>query len=688
MNTDPQPPSGEHSPPPWRAFLDAVPAGVCLVEPDDGLVIDVNEQLARLLQHPRAALLGRRCGDLIHPDDCQVEARAAAALLRGDVESLDRVKRWRRADGSFVVARARTRLAELPGHGRRVLWVWTEEVDDERFTSQRVSGPALADAASAPPLTADASTPPSVANPLERAFLDNISHEIRTPLAVISGLADLLRREAGDARSRRRLNQLFDTTQHLLGVVDDILELSSLQNGELGLRQAPFRLGAVLDRVQRLHAGQAREKGLSFTVDGEDALRSLMLHGDELQLSQVLTKLCGNAVKFTQRGTVGVSVQALRLDEVGAHLRFTVSDTGPGVPLELRARMFQPFVQGDASSARRFGGTGLGLAFVHRLVTLMNGSIRLHSEPGQGSSFEVEAWLPRAEPAAPMDDAAREPESLMDLSGVHVLLAEDHPLSQEILCDLLESLGCEVVIAADGLEALELFEAGGQDLVLMDMQMPGMDGLEATHRIRALPSGREIPIIGLTANVTGDDRQRCLKAGMNEHLGKPVGQAQLAQAISRWLSPGRRGDSAQARPVTAAVAASALPADPALLASLAALPGIRIDASWRDSIHRLQSYLGLLLRFVQTQTLEVCLMREHLQAGRREEAQQTAHALAGAAGMVGALAVMDQARAVEQALRHGRTPQDLLAQAGQCQAEISRLTVALESLPQPEPAHA
>jgi two-component system sensor histidine kinase/response regulator len=688
LSTDPPHSSGEFRPPQWRALLDAAPVGVCLVDPVDGLIIDLNDPLARMLEQPRAALLGRRCQDLIHPDDAQVDARSLSALLRGVVASVDRVKRWRRADGSFVAARSRVRLGELPGQGRPVLWVWSEEAEDAPASPPLAPAAALPAAGSAPPVTADAGNAPNLANPVESAFLGNISHEIRTPLAVICGLADLLRREAGDARSRRRLNQLFDTTQHLLGVVDDILELSSLQTGELDLRLAPFRLGAVMDRVQRLHAGQAREKGLSFTIDADAALRSLRLHGDEMRLSQVLTKLCGNAVKFTERGNVGVSVQALRQEEAGAHLRFTVSDTGPGVPLELRARLFRPFVQGDASSARRFGGTGLGLAFVHRLVTLMDGSILLRSEPGQGSSFEVEVWLPRAEPAAADVDAGPEPEGPVDLSGVHVLLAEDHPLSQEILCDLLESLGCEVVIAADGPEALELFEAGGQDLVLMDMQMPGMDGLEATRRIRALPSGREIPIIGLTANVSGDDRQRCLKAGMNEHLGKPIGQAQLAQAIARWLSPGRLAGAGRVRPAAEPAAVGAPSTDAHLMAAMAALPGLRIDASWRDSTHRLQSYQGLLLRFVQTQALEAVLLREHLEAGRFDAARQTAHALTGAAGMVGARAVMDLARAVEQGARQGRALQDLLDQARQCLAEISRLAAALESLPQPSSAHA
>ena len=349
VSTNPPLPPGEFRPSTWHAILDAAPGGLCLVDPVDGHIIELNERQARMLDLPRAALRGHRCHDLIHPDDLPRDLRAVAALLRGAVESVDRVKRWRRADGSFVAARSCVRLAELPGQGRLVFWVWTEPV--EHALPAPVNPPAPQGNSAAPAELADPRYAP------QSAFLDNIGHEIRTPLAVISGLADLLRRETGDARARRRLNQLSETTQHLLSVVNDILELSSLQTGELVLRPAPFRLGALLERVQRLHAGQAREKGLVFDVSADAALRSLVLNGDELRLAQVLAKLCGNAVKFTQRGSVGVSVQALRLDDAGAHLRFTVTDTGPGVPLELRARLFQPFVQGDATSARRHGGT-------------------------------------------------------------------------------------------------------------------------------------------------------------------------------------------------------------------------------------------------------------------------------------------------------------------------------------------
>ena len=317
----------------------------------------------------------------------------------------------------------------------------------------------------------------------------------------------------------------------------------------------------------------------------------------------------------------------------------------------------------------------------------MEGTILLRSESGAGSTFEVEVWLPRPASATQTAAASPAPVGVADLRGMRVLLAEDHPLSQEILCDMLESLGCEVLIAADGAEALDLFRSGTQDLVLMDMQMPGMDGLEATRRIRALPSGVNTPIIGLTANITADDRQRCLDAGMNEHLGKPIGQAQLEQALSRWVPPSRRRVDGMPAPA-ASPQAHGLAADAALQDALSALPGIRLDNAWRESTERLRSYQTLLQRFVQTQAVEVAQMRVHLMAGHGEAARSVAHALAGAAGMVGARAVMEPARAVDLALRQGQAPEPLLASCTQCEAAIARLAVALEQLPQPTPATA
>ena len=646
-----------------------------LVDPADSGFVDVNDHFARLLGRPRAALAGCRWQDLTHPDDLS-DQDLPGALARGEVDAVHRIKRYRRPDGSDIWVRVRVTRASLPGTTRALHWAWVEELGAAEEGLRQAADVRLR----------EYSAQLEAASAAKSAFLANMSHEIRTPLGVISGLADLLRRDAAHPRQARRLNQLFDTTQHVLGLVNDILDLSKIEAGELSLASEVFSLDAVADRVRRLFGHQAREKGLEFSVRLDSTLRSLPLRGDPLRLSQVLINLCSNAVKFTARGSVEVSIEPRGVHDAGVWLRCAVADTGPGVPLELRAQLFQPFVQGDVTTARRFGGTGLGLAIVHRLVTLMDGSMHLDSEPGRGSTFAFEIWLPRARGAAvqaAQPDGDAEPAA--DLTGQRILLAEDHPLSQEILCDMLESLGCEVLIASDGAEAVELAAACRHDLILMDMQMPGMDGLEATRRIRQLPRCGQLPIIALTANVFVEDRQRCLEAGMNDHLGKPTTQAALASAIQRWL-PGLPRSAARSTPAPAAAVPAQTPpaeADVVLLASLAGLQGVQVDPAWRASTARLRSYQDLLVRFAQTQAGEAAQVREHLAAGQAEPARQTVHALAGAAGMVGARAVMLRARAIEEALRQGQEPQGLVAQAAQCQAEIEALGAALARLPQP-----
>jgi CheY-like chemotaxis protein/anti-sigma regulatory factor (Ser/Thr protein kinase) len=255
----------------------------------------------------------------------------------------------------------------------------------------------------------------------------------------------------------------------------------------------------------------------------------MRLHGDPLRLAQVLINLCGNAVKFTDRGGVRLVLTCPAESADRVTLRCAVEDTGCGIATADQARLFQPFAQGDVSTTRGHGGIGLGLAISQRLVALMGGTIAIDSQVGKGSTFSFKVVVPRGRAApAPAPLAT-------DFRGRHVLFAEDHPMAQEMLLEMLEDIGCEADLACDGAEAVECARARTYDLILMDMQMPRMDGLAATRAIRALPGHRDTPIIALTANAFGEDRQRCLDAGMNGHLGKPVTPATLVATLGRWL---------------------------------------------------------------------------------------------------------------------------------------------------------
>jgi len=383
------------------------------------------------------------------------------------------------------------------------------------------------------------------ANNAKSAFLANMSHEVRTPLSVIIGLGHLLHRDLADPVQRERLGQLCTTADDLLALINDVLDLSKIEAERIELYRSEFRLDSVVDKVARMVGGGAQEKGLMLTSDIALDLSAMLLQGDPLRLAQVLINLCGNAVKFTDSGGVRLSIACLAEQPASVTLRFMVADTGIGIAPADQARLFQPFTQVDSSSSRERGGTGLGLAISQHLVALMGGTIKLDSLPGAGATFSFDLTLPRI--AAPVPAVVAPPAT--HLGGRRVLFAEDHPLNQEILFEMLEDLGCEVEMASDGAEAVECARARSYDLILMDMQMPKMDGLAATRAIRALP-GPRTPIIALTANVFAEDRQRCLDAGMNDHLGKPVTPATLATALGRWLPDLAVPGAAAPRPAT------------------------------------------------------------------------------------------------------------------------------------------
>ncbi len=377
------------------------------------------------------------------------------------------------------------------------------------------------------------------ANRAKSAFLANMSHEIRTPMNAILGLTHLLRRDAGDAVQRERLAKVSEAASHLLLVINDVLDLSKIEAGQLRLEEADFSLGTLIAGALALVDERARAKGLGLSTSRTgvpDALR-----GDPTRLAQALVNLLSNAVKFTERGSVELQVEALGREGERRLLRFTVRDTGIGIAAGQLGTLFEPFMQADSSTTRRFGGTGLGLAITQRLAAQMGGDVGVTSEPGTGSRFWFTAWLAVAQaapPTAPPDDDIDQAEQALRLqaAGCHVLLVEDNPINQEVAHELLRSVGLTVTLAQDGAEALAAAGEQRFDLVLMDMQMPVMDGLEATRRLRALPPTRHVPIVAMTANAFDEDRAACLAAGMDDHVAKPVDPVGLYRVLRRWLA--------------------------------------------------------------------------------------------------------------------------------------------------------
>jgi signal transduction histidine kinase/ActR/RegA family two-component response regulator len=367
-------------------------------------------------------------------------------------------------------------------------------------------------------------------------FVANMSHEIRTPMNGVIGSISLLVDSGVTEAQQEYVETIRSCGEALLSLVNDILDLAKIEAGKLTLEQTPFSLQKVVDDALAVVGPSAASRGLELRPCVEEDLRQFAVIGDPQRLRQVLLNLLSNAVKFTERGHVGVEAFLASRSKDSAEVRFVVRDTGVGIPAQLQEAIFQPFTQADSSTTRRYGGTGLGLSICKMLLTLMEGKLELTSEPGNGSAFSFTIRLriaPMVEFPAP-ETQCHLPSSLRRL---RILLVEDNPVNQKIALRLLESMGHHVDTACDGEQAVAAMEGLGYDLVLMDCQMPKMDGYAATRAIRRLERGRRTPIVALTANAMAEDRRRCLEVGMDDFLAKPVSRVRLSDLIEGLRAP-------------------------------------------------------------------------------------------------------------------------------------------------------
>ena len=363
------------------------------------------------------------------------------------------------------------------------------------------------------------------ANRAKSAFLANMSHEIRTPFQGLLGMLQLLDTPALNALQHAQLRTAYDSAEHLLTILNDLLDMSKLEAGTLSVGSEAVRLRALVADVQRLMQGQAIARGLVLQVSvGTTMPEHVML--DDTRVRQVLYNLLSNAIKFTDRGGITLDVR-----DSGGEIVFAVIDTGIGIDAATLPRLFTRFAQGDVSRSRRHGGTGLGLEISRHLARLMGGDLTVQSAPGQGSRFEMHLPLRTAD-AAPVSPSMPAPD-LAPVRPLRVLAAEDNPVNREVLAAMIEIDGHRVTFAENGLQAVEAIGAQPFDLVLMDLHMPELDGIGATRTIRALGGpAATVPIVALTADAFAETRQRCLDAGMDEFLTKPVGLAELRRLLA------------------------------------------------------------------------------------------------------------------------------------------------------------
>jgi PAS domain S-box-containing protein len=505
----------------YRTIFNATNDTIFIQDPRQGMIIDCNKQALELFGRPREELIGANPVQLSPPDHPTFSPEQARRYIQAALEGEPQLFEWlcARPDGTTFWAEVSLRAAEI--NGRQRLLAVVRDITQRKQAALELQR------------TRDAAQAATIA---KNEFLANMSHEVRTPLNGIMGLSQLLRTTNLTEEQAGYMDMLDGSARNLLALINDILDISKIEAGSLAIQQIPFSLSKLLREVAGMYEKLAAEKGIDFAIQQPDDLPPALV-GDPLRLKQVLINLVGNAIKFTRQGVVSVHIHRLHNAAQGSRLRFEVRDSGIGMTPETLQKIFHPFTQADASTARIHGGSGLGLAICRRLSELMGGSIRAESRLGQGSRFIVE--LPFGQYAGTQDDdqpeVSRPP---LQLGPLTILLVEDQEVNRTFVQRLLERQGYRITPAADGLMALDLLEREPYDLVLLDIQMPGMGGEEVLARLRQgeQTSREHLPVIALTAHALAGDRERLLESGFDGYISKPVQMDQLLAEMGRVVA--------------------------------------------------------------------------------------------------------------------------------------------------------
>ncbi len=631
--------------------INASPLGVCQVS--QGIVRQMNPHLAEMT----ALKIGDRLdGVIIHG-----EARRAIeeSLSRGGPVAEMEVAV--RGPGDSV---RHVLLSAMPERGRQDSFLyWLVDITPLKETEKDL---------------VQAKERAEAATRAKSSFLARMSHEIRTPMNAILGMGYLLRQSGLNSQQMEHLDKIQSAATGLVGLLNNILEFSQLESGQIASVRAPFLLGMLLEDALGEVREKARQRGLGWELEVAPDVPARLV-GDAPRLGQILAVLGDNALKFTETGSISVSVSLEASDGDELWLHFRVRDTGIGMQPEHLEQVFQSFTQADGSLTRRYGGTGLGLSIARHLVDLVGGRMWAESISGEGSVFHCVLPFPRGAADQDLETACGvTPTGLAGQEGCQavaekpcILLVEDNEINQEIACELLSAMNLQVDVAENGEQALEAVQAKRYDIIFMDIQMPVMDGLEATRRIRAGNQdwAREVPIIAMTAHALSDDREQSLAAGMNAHLTKPINPEALQRVVAIWLpdrvlaEPGQPGQTVAPAPA------------PEL--DLSSLHGINISSGISNVAGNENLYLDLLRRFAAKYRDSHHELPELLAAFETESAARLAHTIKGVAANLGANRLAGIAKDIESAILAGDPIEALL---GPYTTELHQVAQSIDQL--------
>ncbi len=591
---------------------------------------------------------------LLHPDDqAHVPALIHTKLPAEGGYAIE--FRLRCKDGSYKWILSRGKVVARDRQGRPLRAIGTH-VD---LTARKARETELREAKEAAEAAALAKS----------TFLANMSHEIRTPLNAVIGMAYLIRRSGLNPEQAEKLHKLEAAAGYLLEILNAILDLSKIDANKFTLEEIPLRIESVVANVLSILDERAQAKGLRLVSEIEHMPHDLV--GDPTRLQQALLNYANNAIKFTDSGSVTIRAHIAKQGAADALIRFEVEDTGIGIDATVIERLFSAFEQADSSMTRKHGGTGLGLAITRKLAGLMGGDAGVESTPGLGSTFWFTARLRRAEVTAATGEQPGEDSAAAilrrDFAGARILVAEDNDVSQEVAKAILEEAGLVVDLAGDGMEAVAMANANEYQLVLMDMQMPHMDGLEAAREIRRQWPAGSLPIVAMTANAFSEDKARCYAAGMDDFVSKPVDPPMLHAKLLQWIKPhraetGRMGDRKTAATIEQDI-------------SIDSIAGLDVAVGMGLALNRKPLYLKLLEKFVNGQADAPQRIRQALAQPDRAGAERAAHTLKGTAGQIGAGEIRSLAERLEIAIARHESPEKLEIML----ADISRALPVLVS---------